>query len=523
MNSVFFEQLRSRPDLQYLLFRRGWVVSKHEVTHPFLSDWETKTVAGWHFLSHPDARCTIVESGGRVYFLMGHCYNPFMMQYSEDEILASIGECTPNTEEHQKRIDQLTGVFVLGWIDNEGISFMTDPSGMQSAYWGTCKNDNFILTSHPQLIADVYEFEMDPFVKELVAYKWYPRMKGCYLPADLSPYKELTRIVPDIQYHYDGMIVSHHRFWPKKDISFFKSEAEYAEGIKIAADILKNGMTLVEKKYSKPAISLTGGIDSNTTFAAANGLYDSFETFSYYSALKEKPDVEAAETIAHSFNTRHSTIFVPEDEAKVKDFDLKSKILRHNSGYIAERKANELRKRIYLEEVCSYDVEVKSWVSEAIRAYWYKHFNRESMPRMSAKLYRNLYKIFIGNRSLAHKIDAIFADYLKKYEYDKIPLHFDISDMNYLEMSMGSWGSLNISEMQTCFEITSIYNNRVFLETMLCVPLSDRIADRHHLDMKKYLNKELYDMNIRVVNTEETDRRARILNAIFTANMLLPF
>lgn len=29
--------------------------------------------------------------------------------------------------------------------------------------------------------------------------------------------------------------------------------------------------------------------------------------------------------------------------------------------------------------------------------------------------------------------------------------------------------------------------------------------------------------NIRVVNLEETDRRARLLNVIFTANMILPF
>lgn len=42
---------------------------------------------------------------------------------------------------------------------------------------------------------------------------------------------------------------------------------------------------------------MTGGIDSNTTFAAANGFYDKFEAFSYLSAPKEAPDAEAAKKL----------------------------------------------------------------------------------------------------------------------------------------------------------------------------------------------------------------------------------
>ena len=40
--------------------------------------------------------------------------------------------------------------------------------------------------------------------------------------------------------------------------------------------------------------------------------------------------------------------------------------------------------------------------------------------------------------------------------------------------------------------------------------------------MKKYLNPELYDLGIRVVNKEETKFRAFALNVIFTINSILP-
>jgi len=81
---------------------------------------------------------------------------------------------------------------------------------------------------------------------------------------------------------------------------------------------------------------------------------------------------------------------------------------------------------------------------------------------------------------------------------------------------------MNISEMKYCFDITFPYNNRAFLELLFAVPLEKRISDQHHLDMKKYLNRELSEMNIRVVNKEETKFRARMLNLIFSINRFLP-
>ena len=114
-------------------------------------------------------------------------------------------------------------------------------------------------------------------------------------------------------------------------------------------------------------------------------------------------------------------------------------------------------------------------------------------------------------------------EYIEKFEYSKIPSQYPPADMHYNEVTWGSWGGLNISEMKIYSDITFIYNNRKFLDVLFKVPLDKRISDQHHLDMKKYLNKELYDMNIRVVNMKETDFRANMLNIIFTINSILPF
>ena len=520
----FLQMLDKNIEMRKDLFIRGFLLTDRKIedleVFPFYGNWRLEQHGGYYFMAHTLAGMHVYETeDGKVFFLYGHAYNPFTMEIDEIEILKHIAEAY-GTKDYIERIHDITGVFVYGSIIDGRVEYLVDPSGMQSACSGKI-NENFYMSSHSQLIGDICELDMDRFVKELVQYKWYGRVMGPYLPADLTPFTEVKRIVPSIMYKYDGEI-THKRYWPLKNITEATDKEDYDKIIKEAADILKNNMQLVSEKWAHPWISLTGGIDSNTTFAAGNGIYDKFETFSYISAEKEIRDAEAAKKIAGHFGLKHHEYHIPSKNDELNLFEEHRELFRHNNGYIAELYDNEARKKFFLRENAECDVEVKSWVSETIRAYWYKHYGRKTMPRLSPKLFRNLYKIFILNRSLAHKIDKLFAAYIKDFEYDKIPSGYPAADMHYNEVTWGSWGGLNITEMKYCFDITFIYNNRRFLDLMFRVPLEKRISDEHHLDMKRYLNPELADMNIRVVNMKETRFRAFALNVIFTINSFLP-
>lgn len=522
-------ELDSRPDLRHLLFRRGFFVSKESIVgmdkFPFYGNWNHVEKCGYNFYVHKEAHSFFFESDRCCMFLLGHCYNPFTMEWEEEKQLQRISDAF-GSDEFQERIDELTGVYAIGWIDNTtgDMHFEADPSGMQSFYYGIMPDGNFILTSHPQIAADLFELKVSGLAKELISYKWYGRVMGPYLPADISQYSEVKRVVPNIEYSYSqsNRQVTHNRFYPTKELPEVADDKEYDDVITHAADILRNGARLVTKKWKRIGISLTGGIDSNTTFAAFNGEYPKVEAFSYLSAPKEVPDAEAAKKIATRFGVKHTLYKIPDSNDDVKDFRIKDAILEHTNGYMMPRKDNETRKRFYLEENLPFDVEVKSWVSETIRAYWYKHYGRESMPALSGKLFRNLYKIFLSDRKLAHKIDKLFDQYISDFEYEKIPAQYPPADMHYNEVTWGSWGGMNISEMKFITDITIIYNNRKFLDLLFRIPLKDRISDRHHLEMKRVLNKDLYDMNIRVVNMAETANRAHALNAIFILNRILP-
>ncbi len=518
-----------KPELRENLFIRGFLITSnnevmnHKEEYPFYNNWNFTQVDDYVIATHNKVNMYKFKNKEKTFFLIGHAYNPFTMETDEVKILEKIALAyDENINTYYDAIDEITGLFIFGYIESNNISYIIDPSGLQSGCYGKIKN-SFYISSHAQLIGDLCDLEMDVFVKELINYKWYGRVMGPYLPADLSPFKEVKRIVPNIDFIYKNDKVSHDRFFPRKEQSECKNQQEYDKVIKYAADIMKNNMELITKKWDRPQISLTGGIDSNTTFAAANGNYDKYETFSYLSAPKEVPDVDAAKVISERFNVKHTVYEVPETDENIDDYEEYVKILRHNNGYVADGVPNELRKRCILKKECTADVEVKSWGSETIRAYWYKHYGRKSMPKSSPKLYRNLYKIFLANRSLASKVDKVFKKYLEEFQYDQIPNIYLPADMHYWEVTWGSWGSVNVSEMKFCFDITIAYNNRKFLDALFKVPLEKRISDEHHLDMKKYLNKELYDMNIRVVNMKETNTRAFLLNLPFVANSILPF
>ena len=517
--------LEQKKNLRKYLFIRAFLLSSSGDINldefPFYGNWKQEKLDDTYYAYvHNTQHIHYVNADGKTFFLFGHAYNPFTMEIDENKILERIAEHY-NTEKYWDFVDEMTGLFVYGVIDENGVHFINDPSGMQSACYGYI-DGKFYISSHPQLIGDICHLTMSDTAKEYVAYKWYYRVMGPYLPADLTPFDEVKRIVPDISYTFKDGKITHKRFYPVKNITECKNDEEYNAVIEQAAEILKNNMELVSHKWKKPAISLSGGIDSNTTFAAANGIYDRFTAFSYLSAEKESIDVVAAKNIAKKFGVKHTVYEIPQTTETLKNYEEFVEIIDHNNGYVAKGNANEYRKRVYLIEHLNADVEVKSWVSETIRAYWYKHYGRKSMPKLSPKLYRNLYKIFITNRKLAHKTDKLFAQYIKDFEYDKIPEQYPTADMHYNEVTWGSWGGLNISEMKIYADITMIYNNRKFLDLLFRVPLEYRISDQHHLDMKKILNKKLYDMNIRVVNMKETNTRAFLLNVLFTANSILP-
>lgn len=516
------EKLDTRPDLQEYLFCKGFLLTDCDFqlnTYPFYNNWNKYEINSYSLYVHQQQRVTIINNDKRSAALVGHAYNPYNMVSDESEILSQL----INSKDRIDFINELTGVFFLAIFENGKIELHVDASSMQWVCYGLIKKHIFV-TSHMRLVGDLLNLEMTDYSRRLVNYRWYHFMMGNYLPGDITCFSELTRLIPNTYVIYDKGSFTVSRFYPCHEIKMCENETDYWEIIREAACILKNTMALIPLKWGRPAISLTGGIDSNTTFAAANGLYDKYSTFSYVSMYRESVDAEKAEEISSRFGVPWRKYDVPDNNDEIKDFQLFKEIFEWNDGGIGSNSDSDIRKKIVLiqNDVC--DVEVKSWISETIRAYAYKYFGRTSFPRdLSARNYTSLYKIFLLNRRLVHETDQYFKDYWAHTELKEHLYNYDESDFFVWEMMHGGKCGLNIGVMKACFDITIPYNNRKLLDLLLRVPFEKRLSDQLHLDLKKTMNEELYNLNIRVINLNETNRRKKMANLYFTINSWLPF
>ena len=518
--------LDNEPDVRNHLFEKGYLITDAQLSvssdeYPFYGNWISKHLGEYTFWVYNTVPFYAVSYDGRDFFLIGHAYNPFTMETKEELMLSEIAS-KYGTTEYWDKINELTGIFIMGTVTGHSIEFVLDASGMQYGCYGEIDGKQYI-SSHMQLIGDLCGLKQSDYIKRLIRYRWYKYMLGNYLPGDITCFNELKRIIPNTYVRFNGTY-DVERFYPTHKIDMCKNHEEYREVIHNAAEIMQNTMKLIPMKWDRPAISLTGGIDSNTTFAAASSCYDQYTTFSYISMDRELVDAEKAKEISEHFEVPHKDYYVPNSNDAFEKYEIYKAVIEHNGGNIGTTKDADNRKKITLIQNNVCDVEVKSWISETIRAYAYKYYGRKRFPkRFKPRDFTSLYKIFLFNRRLAVETDGYFKEYLDNTKLEEHLFNYDESDFFVWEMEHGGKCGLDIGVMKSCFDITIPYNNRKLLDLLLRVPLKYRISDRHHLDLKKIMNKDLYDMNIRVVNLNETERRKKAINLYYIINTKLPF
>lgn len=467
--------------------------------------WKNCFFDSYVLFVHPEQKFFSLKEGERWFLLIGHAYNPFTMEADENELLRNLSKLYEKGE-YRDYLDQFTGLFCFIVIDRKKLIINTDCAGMLPAYYAKI-NDEIYCSAYAQLIADLCSLQEDEYVTHLKKSRLF-HLYGWFLPGDMSPYKEVKRIVANTEIQYDGDF-SCQRFYPRKEYHLVK-DSEYRELIKNISEILHNNMMLISQKWRNPAISLTGGMDSQTTLACGGDVQDKFEYFSYISLPREATDANAAHSICDSKGLKHTIYSIDTDKTHYSDFEEVDALVERHYSYLGKGNANDICKRISLSEQLSYDIEVKSWVSEVARASRYKIYGKTEMPKMTARRLTSMYKVFTFNRRDAIKTDNRFQDYLTFTGLQKAieKYHFPWTEFFVWEIVFGCWGGLALTgEHKLTNDITIPYNNRALLDLMLKTPLDKRISDQVNRDIIQYMDKELYALNIHVVNGNETKKR----------------
>lgn len=488
-----------------------------------LSGWKKYQIYNYTLFVHPEQKCFIYETQNRTFLLVGHAYNPFSMTADENTILAHLAELEYASDAYRDCFDQLTGVFFYAVVEDGSVTATCDCAGMLGANYAMM-NQTKCFSAYSQMIADIYELKEDPYVTNLKRSKlfhWY----GWYLPGDLTPYAEVKRIIPNTEVCLEKKATIN-RFYPRKPYTVADGE-DYDVQVKQICEIMNSNLRLIADKWNKPAISLTGGTDSQTTLACAKGVQDYFTYFSYISLPREETDALAAQNICNALNLRHVIYRIDTEPAHHEDYDNVSALIERHYSYLGKANPNDICKRIVLKDRFEYDVEVKSWVSEVARASRYKKYNKTSFPKtMRPRMLTSMYKIFALNRGDVVRTDKRFKEYLVNSGLEQAveKTGYPWTEFFVWEIVFGGWGGLALTgEHMLSNEITVPYNNRAILDLMLRTPLKKRLRDQLQIDMIHLLDKQIEELDIHVVNGNETKKRALIERVYYATNNLIPF
>ena len=514
--------LSQNMDLRDKLFARGFLFTNDNVIeneYPFYGLWKKEKILSYTIMVSPKQTYYIQENNENYLILIGHAYNPFTMEKDENKILKELINID-DSNVFLEKYNELTGIFTLICINEKKVYFFGDPTCMQCVFY-TNYNNHIYASTHTNILGDLLSLKWDPFIKELSQYRFF-KLFGNALPGNLTQYKEVKRLIPNHYIVYDqNKIINEKRFYYPT-----RMQKENVEIEKEFENLMHNNLTLIANKWKKPAISMTGGCDSKTTLACANGLYDKFTYFSYISSDSEKVDAEAAHKICTNLGLKHKIYNISKDDKEFENLEATKHLLEWNTGDITAINENDVRKRKFFEDIQDFDIEVKSWASEIGRAYYSKRFNNRKNfgKKATARKCTTLYKVFVHNRKLVKKVDSVFQEYLNNYFSQSKSNPIEWQEQFFWEYRVPSWNGLVITgEHKYSFDITIPYNNRKMLELLLSESLENRINDTLYGNVRNDMNSKIDEMNISVTNLKHTQKRAKIENLYYIIHSKIPF
>ena len=157
-------------------------------------------------------------------------------------------------------------------------------------------------------------------------------------------------------------------------------------------------------------------------------------------------------------------------------------------------------------------MEIKSWVNEMGRGWYYNKYNKKKFPQYPyASYWRAMHKVYVG-KYLIKETDNVFAEYLRSIMIKKLLIIFSWLELYFWEFAWsGGEGIFLTTEHRVSYDITIPFNNRKYVELMLTVPLEKRKVDDIPIDLITYMEPRIAETGITVHDISHTNFRAFVV------------
>lgn len=479
----------------HLLYKRGFLFSQVEVEPP-VSAWTKKTIGDYFISFDPENPFAFSQKGSSWVAILGRMIDTLHWGMDINSISRKcLDELSLSEESLLDYIDHLSGRFILLYHHGNRTKFMTDAFGTRSAFYSL--QGPVMIASHCKIISDYLNSSECPRIATIRCdRRWYTPSAHAY-PGNLTPYEDVYILTPNTLLNMEERKIQ--RFYPRRDLPV----GNLSDVVEEVSVMLKRQLELLHSEY-KLALSLSAGIDTRTTLAAARGIAKEVLFFTYgqvrdFDSLSNEAlrigdgqlarviarkrnvcqkrtgaDLLVAGEIAQALELRHvrlDNVLAPRE-----DFPEFNRVLDHNTYHAhARRLALE-----YMGKIPSGLLHVRSNLAEVAKAYFRKQGFNE-LP-LTAQRMAQVWKR-MGDNEVA--VEA-FRESAEVAEFANI-LNYDPYDMFLWEYHEGTWLTCVLLESDVAFDTFELFNCRALMEKVFSVPLEYRMESVIHYGIIKRL------------------------------------
>lgn len=451
-----------------LEFRRGWVGSTGTFSHDVADQWSPAEIGPVTLRVHPSLGWYSRGDARRAVLFVGEGLDLAAASSSRRRIASkALRELGRGLDHAVRYVAYLGGRFTALLWDGATLTVVPDCVGSLPTYYHSAGPGKLLLSSHAHLAGEIAGLDVDPAPRRFIDEARSMQTKGTlFAPGVVTPFVGLLPLLPNHTLTFDHSRVEHRRFYPFADTVLVR-DVDAAYG-RFAENFSRHVALLCG--LGRTGISLTSGLDSRATFAAARPHLDANAlTWTYYKfhapTDAQRDDLLGASGLAARARVQHQVISVRRTSDRPSDeFDRAyARTLRHTPQFAALAAA-------YYDDLPHDLVELQSMVAE-VGTGFYKARRDAPTPKRLAYLYSS------SDFGRLPEVRAEAARFMAHADYSPGALgSLDYHDLYYWELRIGRWGTLRMQEVDLTHQLMLPFNARAIVEALQGPALEHRVA-----------------------------------------------
>lgn len=286
-----------------LSLRRQFILSPSVITG-LTEHFSQEKFGDHHLYTHKELKTHSVGNDDNTYSitLLGFIISPINIEKSDRDIISELIKDQPSIDEFSKKLNHLTGRFVILLKIKDKNYVFHDPCGLRSVNYKKSENGIYIGSS-TEIIKLACSIQKGINHSAYIESSYMERDIEHWIPSGLSLYDDVEHLVPNHYLEFNAS--SQKRYWPNRKLESMDAK----KAAKESANLIENSILSASKRF-KIAIPMTAGWDSRLILALSKKISNEayFYTLKYRSLDEKSDDISIPKKLLNKLNLSHNIL-----------------------------------------------------------------------------------------------------------------------------------------------------------------------------------------------------------------------